>query len=111
MAAVLHDVLEDTSLTVPDLQKLEIPFSVIRSVKELTRWKNPDGANELEFKGYIAQLGEDPIARKVKLCDLEDNMDLTRVAEDPEQRKKVLSMAKRYTEAWAYLQRRERRIA
>lgn len=72
-AALLHDVLEDTPLTQAELQKMEMPDSVLDAVWRLTHQKN------IPYLEYIVSLRNHPIARKVKLADLRHNSDLSRL--------------------------------
>jgi (p)ppGpp synthase/HD superfamily hydrolase len=71
--AVLHDVIEDSTITFDDLNQYGFPPRVISALKLLTRDKNTP------YEEYIAALAPDPIARKVKLADLFDNMDVGRI--------------------------------
>lgn len=74
MAAVLHDVLEDTDVTAADLESAGFPAPVIAAVVALTKLP---GMSRLEAAKIAAA---DPIARVVKLADLADNMRLERIA-------------------------------
>lgn len=67
-AAILHDTLEDTELTVDDLIAAGIPNAVIDTVELLTDPKDGD------FAGYIKRLSENYDASAVKHADLEDNI-------------------------------------
>lgn len=78
IAAVLHDVVEDTSVTLKDLENEGFHPDVIRAVDALT--KKP-GESRLEAAKRAAA---DPIARNVKLADVTDNMDLRRISEPEE---------------------------
>lgn len=73
MAAVLHDVVEDTSITIDDLAREGFPPEVLRAVEALTKLP---GETRLEA---AARAAADPIARKVKLADNAENMDLSRI--------------------------------
>ena len=78
MAAVLHDVVEDTVLTFEDLKAEGFPESVLVALEALT--KRP-GEKRLE----AAQRARvNPIARAVKIADVTDNMDLSRIANPSE---------------------------
>jgi GTP diphosphokinase / guanosine-3',5'-bis(diphosphate) 3'-diphosphatase len=74
MAAVLHDVVEDTMVTFSDLQQEGFPADVIAAVRALTKLP---GESRLEAAKRAVT---DPIACAVKLADVTDNMDLTRIA-------------------------------
>lgn len=74
MAAALHDVVEDTPLTFDDLAREGFPAAVIDAVRALT--KQP-GESRLDAAHRAAA---NPVARRVKLADVGDNMDLSRIA-------------------------------
>jgi (p)ppGpp synthase/HD superfamily hydrolase len=74
MAAVLHDIVEDTSVTLLDLEAAGFPPEVLVAVNALTKTK---GEGRLSAAKRAAQ---NPIARAVKLADVADNMDLRRIA-------------------------------
>ena len=77
-AAVLHDVLEDTEITAEDLKKEGFPDEVIEALKLLTRTEEDD------YFDYVNRLKPNKIARAVKLSDLKDNMDMSRIANPTE---------------------------
>lgn len=70
-AALLHDVVEDTDVTMEQLAK-EFPEEVIRVLKLLTHEKDVD------YFEYVRAIKADPIALKIKLADLTHNGDQTR---------------------------------
>lgn len=73
IAAVLHDLLEDTAWRREDLRREGFPSPVIEAIAALTR---QDGES---YEAFVRRAGSHPIARRVKLADLEDNMDLARI--------------------------------
>ena len=74
MAAVLHDVVEDTRVTLNDLENEGFPAEVITAIDALTKRK---GESRIEAaKRAVAN----PIARVVKLADVTDNMDISRIS-------------------------------
>ena len=73
IVAVLHDVVEDTAQTLDDLKAKGFPDRVIDAIKHLTRMKRESYAR------FIERIKEDPIAVRVKIADLEDNMDIKRL--------------------------------
>jgi (p)ppGpp synthase/HD superfamily hydrolase len=78
MAAVLHDVVEDCEAT-PELLRYErFPPAVVDAVGALTK-KKVNGIEE-PYEEFIQRAARNSIARLVKLADLEDNMDLSRIA-------------------------------
>jgi len=78
MAAVLHDVVEDTDITLNDLKVENFPAEVLAAVECLT--KQP-GESRLDAASRAAK---NPIACAVKLADVADNMDLGRIANPTE---------------------------
>lgn len=73
IAAVLHDILEDTEVTEAQLQEIGFDRDVIVAVQALTKRK---GETRLEA---AKRAKADPIAREVKLADNTDNLDLSRL--------------------------------
>ena len=75
-AALLHDVVEDTQLTLDDLRK-EFPEEVVEVVALLT---HDDSAeyNNTDYFSYIEKIKTNPIAKKVKLADIAHNSDQSR---------------------------------
>lgn len=78
MAAVLHDVVEDSALTLDDLKAEGFPAQVLEAVQALTKTA---GETRLDAARRAAQ---NPIARVVKLADVTDNMNLGRIAQPTE---------------------------
>jgi (p)ppGpp synthase/HD superfamily hydrolase len=89
--ALLHDVVEDTDYTLDDIKKMGFPEEVISAVSCLTR---PKG---MPYTEYINIVATNTLATRVKLLDLEHNMDTTRldsVDEDVNKRIKKYEKAK-----------------
>jgi (p)ppGpp synthase/HD superfamily hydrolase len=91
MAAVLHDVIEDTPYKQLQLGELGCPASVLSALDCLTR------RHDETYEQFIERVLPNRIARKVKRADLEDNMDLTRIASLSA---KDLDRLQRYRAAW-----------
>ncbi|HRC62970.1 MAG TPA: HD domain-containing protein, partial [Dehalococcoidia bacterium] len=75
LVAVLHDVVEDSPTTLDDLRAAGFPEEVVRAVDFLTRREDET------YEAFIERVTGDPLARRVKLADLEDNMTITRLNE------------------------------
>ena len=73
MAAVLHDVVEDSDWTLGQLRARGFSEEVVHAVDCLTKRKGE------EYEEFITRARQDPIARQVKIGDLEDNMDIRRM--------------------------------
>lgn len=69
--ALLHDVVEDTAVTMEELVA-EFPPEVVEVVQLLTHDSDTD------YFEYVRAVRQNPIAKKVKLADLAHNSDQTR---------------------------------
>ncbi len=94
IVALLHDVLEDTDETPESLEEKGVSEFIVKSVVCLTR--KPDES----YDDFIKRLAPNPIAREVKIADLEDNMDVRRMPELGETDTERLN---KYIIAWNYL--------
>ena len=70
-AALLHDVAEDTPVTLDQLAR-EFPEEVMAVLRLLTHEKGTD------YFAYVRNIKQNPIAVKIKLADLAHNSDQTR---------------------------------
>ena len=91
-AALLHDVAEDTDVTLEDLAR-EFPEEVIRVLKLLTHEKGTD------YFDYVRSIKADPIAVKVKLADLDHNSDQTRCVGSDLTEEQLAYWRQKYTRA------------
>ena len=73
IVAVLHDVIEDTELTYKDLCDAGFSEEIIDAIASISK---QDGE---EYFDYINRVMQNRLAVKVKLADLEDNMDVRRI--------------------------------
>ena len=95
-AALLHDVVEDTDVTLEDLAK-EFPADIVAAVRLLT---HEDGVPDEE---YLTAIRANPIALKVKLADNAHNSDQFRLAGTPMTEAKRAYFRDKYTKAKAIL--------
>lgn len=95
IAAVLHDVLEDSDMTLDELRRQGFAATVIEAVALLTHDKEA-----MSYEEYVQRIKPNPLARKIKLADLAHNMDLRRVdhLDDADLRR-----FKKYHRAWETL--------
>jgi len=94
MAAALHDVVEDTAWTLDDLRARGFPDEVLEAVDRLTRRPGET------YDALVERAAAHPVARRVKLADLEDNLDLRRLdGVSPDN----LERLGRYLRAWRRL--------
>jgi (p)ppGpp synthase/HD superfamily hydrolase len=95
MAAVLHDVVEDSDdWTIERLRERGFSDEVLGAVERLT---HRDGESYEEF---IERVQTDPIACQVKIADLEDNMNVLRISQLSS---KDLQRLEKYHKAWCVL--------
>lgn len=73
ICAILHDLVEDTDYTLDDLKSEGFSEEIIATLSCLTKRKNED------YFDFINRVKENKIAINVKLADLKDNMNLTRL--------------------------------
>ena len=73
IAAVLHDVVEDSSWSLEDLAREGFSQEVRNAVDALSRREGED------YLDFVRRAAADPVAAPVKRADLEDNLDLGRI--------------------------------
>jgi len=93
-AALLHDVIEDSDITAEDLLTEGIPPEVVAAVQFLTKKENE------EYQDFVARAKQNKIAAKVKIADIEDNIDVLRLTSLDEH---DLDRIKKYHSAWQFL--------
>lgn len=94
-AALLHDVIEDSDITPADLLAEGIPKEVVEAVKHLTRMQGED------YQEFVARAKRNKIAARVKIADIEDNLNVLRL---PTLNEADLARVKKYHAAWQLLQ-------
>lgn len=95
--AYLHDLLEDCpEWTVQGLRHEGFSYEVINAIELLTHRPG------IDYTDYINLIKTDPIAVSVKIADLRDNMDLTRL---PELTDKDIDRIKKYHAAYVELKK------
>ena len=95
-AALLHDVVEDTAVTLEDLAAV-FPPEVVEAVALLTHEEGTD------YFDYVRRIRSNPIALKVKLADLAHNSDATRFAGVSVPEDRIGYFRDKYTKAKAIL--------
>jgi len=78
-AAILHDVVEDSDMTLDDLRTAGFPENVVEAVGLVT--DDNDIKSDESYTAYLMRIKQNPIAMKVKLADLMHNTDRSRVDE------------------------------
>ena len=76
--AYLHDVLEDTNVTVDALRNI-FPNEIVDTLITLTHEQNES------YSDYIQRVSKSKLAKKVKVADLLHNLDITRIKQPTKQ--------------------------
>ncbi|EOU1990523.1 GTP pyrophosphokinase [Clostridium perfringens] len=88
--AVLHDVIEDTDITIDYLRNKGFGDNILVPLSLLTRGKNES------YMQYIDKISKNEKAKAVKLKDLKDNMNIKRI---PNPTEKDFNRLKKYKKA------------
>lgn len=90
VVSVLHDVVEDGDVTLDDLRALGVSAAAVAAIDCLSK---RDGE---PYEDFIARIKPNDLARRVKIEDIRDNLDLTRL---PQVSDKDLQRAAKYHRA------------
>lgn len=80
IAAVLHDVVEDCEVSSANLREIGFGEEVVEAVEALTK----RGDEKSDYMKAIRRVAGNPVARRVKIADLTDNLDVSRIANPTE---------------------------
>lgn len=94
IVALLHDTMEDSDVTPEYLAENGFPENIIEAILSVTRKKGES------YDDFVRRAAQNPIGRRVKLLDLEDNLDILRLEELSE---KDLDRLNKYMRAYRYL--------
>lgn len=92
VVALLHDVIEDTDMTLEDLRTYGFTEAQLEGVRLMTRLEDED------YFDYVRNLKDNPIARAVKIEDLKHNSDKARISVMTEDDQKRLEKYKKALE-------------
>ena len=73
VCALLHDVVEDTDITLEDLKNEGFPAVITDALSLLTHDES------VEYMDYVSMIAKNPIATAVKIADLRHNSDVSRL--------------------------------
>ena len=74
IVAILHDVIEDTDFSLDQLAAEGFPGYILEALDAVTR------RDSETYEAFVARAATNPIGRRVKYADLQDNADLARIA-------------------------------
>ena len=73
IVALLHDIVEDSPTTIKQLREEKFSNKIVAAVSLLTKKENQP------YDDYILAIKKNPLATKIKLADLKDNMNTSRL--------------------------------
>ena len=94
IVTVLHDLIEDTACSLEELSKAGYSQEILDALDCLTR------RHDETYSAFIERVKENPLAVKVKLADMEDNLNIKRLKSIAE---KDLLRLNRCLKAWQSL--------
>jgi (p)ppGpp synthase/HD superfamily hydrolase len=97
IVGVLHDVVEDTDVTLDDIRRDGFADDVMSALALVTHEK------AVPYADYVVAAKANPIARAVKLADLADNTRLDRTLVRPGQTVRDRTRVYRYLLSYKYL--------
>lgn len=92
---VLHDIVEDTDWTLEQLEKEGFAKHIIEAIRCISKTSDDE-----DYDQYLERVKSNPLAIKVKLYDLTDNMDLRRMIQVEE---KDIERFNKYLKAYRLL--------
>ena len=95
IVALLHDVAEDTDMTLEQISEFGFGEEVMSALVLMTH------SDEVPYMDYVRAIKPNPVARAVKLADLKHNSDLSRLDEVTP---KALQRREKYLQAIALLE-------
>jgi (p)ppGpp synthase/HD superfamily hydrolase len=94
IVAVLHDVVEDTGRSFDDLRRMGYGDEVLSALDCVTK------SNGEPYSCFMERAASNPVARNVKLADLNDNLDMRRLRSV---KPKDVKRLRKYVTAWRRL--------
>ncbi len=94
IVAILHDVVEDTHWSPEDLRREGFPEPLLEALACVTKREGE------AYEDFVKRSAGNPVARRVKIADLEDNLDIRRM---PAIAEEDLGRLRKYLAAWREL--------
>lgn len=95
IVAWLHDVVEDTSITLGDLTEMGFSDEIVRAVQAITKVKG------VSYNDYLQIVKDNETARIVKIADITHNSDISRI---PNPTEKDYARVAKYQKALEFLE-------
>lgn len=90
IVAVMHDVVEDSDFTQYDLKKIGFSKCIVEAIDCLSKRNGED------YDNFLLRISKNALAKKIKVEDIKDNLDMTRLNEITE---KDLQRLQKYHQA------------
>lgn len=97
IVAILHDVVEDTSVSFDDLQRAGFSTTILDALKLVTH------AEGVSYADYVIAAKGNRIAAMVKRADLEENSRLDRAMLRPDREGRDLARIRKYILSYQFL--------
>ena len=97
IVGVLHDVIEDSDWTFEMLEEEGFAPEIIEALRCLTKLSKDE-----DYEHFMTRVKSNKLAMKVKLCDLTDNLDSSRLANVNEE---DIKRSKKYARAYAFIKK------
>lgn len=94
IVALLHDVVEDTDITIDYLKQQGFSCDIIDAIDAITKQENEP------YEEYLKRLIQNKLAFSVKIADMTHNSDITRI---PNPKQKDFDRVKKYKDKIEYL--------
>ena len=94
IVALLHDTIEDTTVMAEELLAAGFPVNIVDAILSVSRREGES------YEDFTRRAGQNPLGRVVKLHDLEDNMDISRLERVSDE---DIDRLNRYVWAYRYL--------
>lgn len=92
IVALLHDIVEDTKMTLSELSSMGFSDNIVEAIRILTK------TGEKSYDDYIQDIKNNEIARLVKIADIKHNSDTTRLEYIDKEAEKRIEKYKRSLE-------------
>lgn len=97
IVAILHDAVEDTEISLDYLRELGCPEMAVIAIDCLTKRPGEDYWSRIEI------IKKNQIATRVKIADLEDNLQIIRIKNRSDLKPEDMKRLNKYYDAWTYL--------
>lgn len=95
IVAWLHDVVEDTYITLDDLAEMGFSEQIVHAIDVITKRKG------VSYDDYLIDVKQDALAKAVKIADIKHNSDISRI---PNPTEKDFARLEKYKKALAFLE-------